>query len=73
MDDYNQVFAAIKLNLKATQLIMRDRRWDREGNFEKSKVLDEQITDIFNPKHEHKKTIQDLTKDALSGQDVQEN
>ena len=67
MDNYNDVFAAIKLNLEATQLVMRNTAWAFASDEEKSKIIDQQISDILNP--EVKKTIVDLTKDVLSGRD----
>lgn len=53
----------VELILKSHQLILRDRRWEHSDNYEKSKVIDEQITDLLNPKQET--TLQDLTKDIL--------
>lgn len=54
----------MKLILKTNQLIIRDRRWQHEDNYEKSKVIDEQITELLNPKEDNKFT--DQTKQALS-------
>ncbi len=65
MDHYNEIFDAIKVNLRATQLLIRNKRWAFASDEEKSKIVDEQISDILNPKE--RKTIRDLTKDVLSG------
>lgn len=68
MDRYDEVFAAIKVNLKATQLLMRNKRWAFADDKDKADIIDKQITDILNPKE--KKTIVDLTKDVLSREGV---
>lgn len=62
----------IDLILRASQLQVRNNRYNYSADHaEKSGILDEQITDILNPKHEEKKTIQDLTRDVLSGETEQ--
>lgn len=67
MNEYDDIFDAIKLNLKATQLVMRNTAWAFASDKEKSKIIDEQISSILNPKE--RKTIIDLTKGVLSGRD----
>ncbi len=39
----------VNKSLEVDQLMIRDRarRWEHEDNFEKAKVIDEQITDIL--------------------------
>ena len=67
MNEYDEMFDAIKKGLQLQQLTVRNQQWAYADDKEQAEIISKQITDILNPKHEDKKTIQDLTKDALSG------
>ncbi len=64
MNEYDE---KIDLILKSNQLIVRNLKYIYADDDEKADIIDKQITDIFSPKE--KKTIVDLTKDALGEQD----
>ncbi len=70
MDRYDEMFDAVKKGLKLQQLTARNQQWAYADDKEQAEIVSKQITDILNPKHEEKKTIADLTKDALSGEGV---
>lgn len=54
----------LDLILKSNQLIIRDRNWNNGDYESQSKVIDEQITDLLNPKVEP--TLQERTFEPLS-------
>ncbi len=56
----------IELILKANQLIIRDRIWNDGSNQEKAEVIDEQITDLLNPKQGP--SLAERTKEALGSE-----
>ncbi|KKL27808.1 hypothetical protein LCGC14_2381470 [marine sediment metagenome] len=53
------------LILRANQIIIRDRRYNTLESQEKSRVIDEAITDILNPKINP--GLAERTHDALKG------
>lgn len=65
MVNYDKVFEAIKLNLEAQQLILINQRWANGDQEEKSRILNEQISNFLNPKQGN--TLSERTHDALSG------
>lgn len=63
----------IRAILKSNQLLLRDRRWEYGENSEKAKVVDEQISELLNPKTSNMLNTEDtLGQDpnALSREDV---
>ncbi len=67
MNEYDDMFDAIKKGLELQQLTARNQAWASSSEKDKYKIIDEQITDILNPKVEPK--YPKLTEYAL-GKDV---
>lgn len=55
----------LDLILRCNQLMIRDRTWNDGTNEEKAKVIEEQITDLLNPKINP--GVAERTHDALKG------
>ena len=65
MNEYDDMFDAIKKGLALQQLTARNQKWAYADDEQKSKILDQQITDILNPKQDQ--TLPERTHDALLG------
>ena len=64
MNEYDDMFDAIKKGLALQQLTARNQKWAYADDKNKADIIDQQITDILNPKQDQ--TLAERTHDALS-------